>query len=394
MLAFSLIGLTFGAGAVVAQERAGETNSQQGQVVTAYLDYREVSFSYMTWSPPVVKRAAPFNKEPSFGGGTVHRGVLKLGGGASNDLAFAWNRTTGKLYLDLNGNLDLTDDAGGPFACQAARNYTQRFSDIHLPYQTPAGTWRMLVDLSLWDEGRLTCNLSMRSFWEGKVTLHGEEWQVGLLRHEPFLETAPGSTDFLLRPWSDHAKPFGFYDDRLDIMPFPPKLFLGSHAYELRCADEGRGQSARMRLEFAEREVKLGELKISGAFVRRVMLEGGHYRVVLDNPPATAKVPVGGYAAPKVCLQKGGLEACLDPQMPRRSDRVIVGEKTPGVLVAGGPLTNSISISKRGKYLNLNYHLEGVGGVYRLLNQDRSHPPEFTVYRGDKKLASGRFQYG
>ena len=34
------------------------------------------------------------------------------------------------------------------------------------------------------------------------------------------------------------------------------------------------------------------------------------------------------------------------------------------------------------------------GGAYQLVNQDRSHPPEFTVYQGDQKVASGKFEFG
>jgi hypothetical protein len=49
---------------------------------------------------------------------------------------------------------------------------------------------------------------------------------------------------------------------------------------------------------------------------------------------------------------------------------------------------------RRGTYLALNYRLTGVGGGYQLVNQDRSHPPEFTVYQGDKKIASGKFEFG
>ena len=64
------------------------------------------------------------------------------------------------------------------------------------------------------------------------------------------------------------------------------------------------------------------------------------------------------------------------------------------MLAVGGPLTNSVSINKRGKYLTLNYELLGAGGAYQLANNDRSHPPEFTVYRGEKKLVSGKFAYG
>jgi hypothetical protein len=71
-----------------------------------------------------------------------------------------------------------------------------------------------------------------------------------------------------------------------------------------------------------------------------------------------------------------------------------ISENKPAVLVAGGPLTNSVSISRRGKHLTMDYQLAGVGGAYQLVNQDRSHPPEFTIYQGDKKVGSGKFEFG
>jgi len=284
LLAISLIGLTFSAAVAVAEARGGETNSQQGQVVTAYLDYREVSEAPLHSGWGVVKRAEPFNKEPEFSGGTVLRGVFKLEGAATNDVAFAWDRTAGKLYLDLNGNGDLTDDVAGVFTSKRARHFTQTFPGVQLPFQEADGAWRILVDLTLADEGRLTCDVAIRSVWEGKLTLHGEEWQVALLRHGLFQPATPGTAELLLRPWGDHAKQFDFLTANLESMSFPSRLFFGGHAYDLRCADEGRGEKARIRLEFAEQEVKLGELKITGAFVRRVMLDGGRYRVLLDNP--------------------------------------------------------------------------------------------------------------
>jgi hypothetical protein len=41
------------------------------------------------------------------------------------------------------------------------------------------------------------------------------------------------------------------------------------------------------------------------------------------------------------------------------------------------------------------YQLVGAGGeAYQLANQDRSHPPEFAVFKGDKKIASGKFEFG
>jgi len=29
-----------------------------------------------------------------------------------------------------------------------------------------------------------------------------------------------------------------------------------------------------------------------------------------------------------------------------------------------------------------------------LANQDRSHPPEFAVFKDNKKIASGKFEFG
>jgi hypothetical protein len=34
------------------------------------------------------------------------------------------------------------------------------------------------------------------------------------------------------------------------------------------------------------------------------------------------------------------------------------------------------------------------GGSYRLTQEDRAKPPEFTVYRGGKKVESGKFEFG
>jgi hypothetical protein len=72
-----------------------------------------------------------------------------------------------------------------------------------------------------------------------------------------------------------------------------------------------------------------------------------------------------------------------------------VDGKTPAVLDAGGPLTNSVTASRHGQDLRLDYRLVGAGGeTYQLVKQDRSQPPEFAIYRGDKRIASGKFEFG
>jgi hypothetical protein len=72
-----------------------------------------------------------------------------------------------------------------------------------------------------------------------------------------------------------------------------------------------------------------------------------------------------------------------------------VDARTTAVLQTGGPLTNSVTASRQGQDLRLDYCLVGAGGeTYQLAKQDRSKPPEFAVYKGGKKIAYGTFEFG
>jgi hypothetical protein len=45
--------------------------------------------------------------------------------------------------------------------------------------------------------------------------------------------------------------------------------------------------------------------------------------------------------------------------------------------------------------LQLKYKLLGAdGGAYQLPMPDYQHPPEFAVFQGTNRLATGKFQYG
>ena len=117
-------------------------------------------------------------------------------------MAFVWNRTAGKLHLDLNRDLDLTDDPAGMFGCPEknySRNY-QTFTNIHLSFKTPAGSRQVLADLKFWDYGsRPNCTAAMRSFWQGRVVLQGIEWQAGVVE-DPFDKAGfPEGSYLLLR---------------------------------------------------------------------------------------------------------------------------------------------------------------------------------------------------
>ncbi len=62
-------------------------------------------------------------------------------------------------------------------------------------------------------------------------------------------------------------------------------------------------------------------------------------------------------------------------------------------LEIGAPLTSTVTWQRRGSVLKLDYALIGADG-WKYSSQDRSDPPRFTVYQGDREIGSGSFKYG
>ncbi|MGB8370824.1 MAG: hypothetical protein ACLPYZ_07450 [Limisphaerales bacterium] len=393
-----LFGASFKVNAAPGVEATAAANPQSGQVQTVHLDYVEVGYSFINRGLPLVTRSTPFAKEPAFAGSKVVRGTFQPGGSASNAIAFAWDRAAGKLYLDLNRNLDLTDDPDGVFGC-LEKNYSghyQTFANVRLPFKTPSGNREMLVDLNLNDYGsRPGCTAAVHSFWQGKVTLQGVECQVGVVEN-PFSRSDPAPDGYLLlRRWAARNEPFSTDAGSFVAFPFPRKLFYQNQACRLDCTNELSGNNARLKLQFTGEQPVLGELKINGHFIERAILQGGPYLVVLDQPETVVKVPVGKYNRPEVWLKQGDTVAYYSTYSVRPDQGITIDGNKPGLLAAGGPLTNSVSLSRHGKSLRFNYQLLGAGGeVYQLARVDRSQPPEFAVYKGDRKIASGKFEFG
>ena len=378
------------------------SSSPSANTTTASLEYQETDYSVVNWSVSLRTQTIPFKKEPVAVSGKIVRGILNFGGDASNSMAFVWQRDAGKLFLDLNRNQDLTDDPAGVFSSRAAKpvNY-QTFTNVHLPLNTTAGKGQVLADINFSDYGsRPNCSLAVRSFWQGKVTLQGRDWQVGIVQkiivQNNLKQISPFENgQLLLRPWEKRSQPFNTYDGSFAAVPFSRKLFVDGHAYQLNPVASLQNGAIKLALQFSEQSVTLGELKITGKFIQRLVLPGGPYLVVLDQPAGIVRIPTGSYNRPNVRLEQNGTGAFCNSGQPQAGRRIAVDDKTPAVLNVGGPLTNSVNASRHGQDLRLDYRLVGAGGeTYQLANQNRSQPPEFAIYKNDKKIASGKFEFG
>jgi hypothetical protein len=371
--------------------------SPSSNAITASLEYQEANYSVNTWGVALTTQTVFFKKEPPAASGKIIRGLMNFGGDSSNAIPFLWQRDARKLFLDLNRNRDLTDDPSGVYSSVPALpvNY-QTFTNVHLPFNTPSGSRRVLTDITLYDYGaQPNCFLAVRSFWQGKLALSGQDWQVGILEDAWGRFGSFDNSRLLLRPWEKRNQPFNVGDGLLDTVPFSRKLFVGGHAWQVEEIARSQNGEAGPALQFTEQSVALGELKITGQFIGRLVLGGGQYLVILDQPAGVVKVPTGSYNQPDVRLEHNGAGAFTRPGQPQGGGRISVDGKTPALLNAGGPLTNSVTASRQGADLHLDYLLVGAGGgTYQLAKQDTSKPPQFAVYQGDKKIGSGDFEFG
>ncbi len=379
-----------------SESRAAASAAPPARTQTVYLDSEAVGYTVGTWAVSCSPRVAQFNKEPIWSQGKVARGTLRFGNDRTNWLAFAWDQTAGRLYLDLNHNLDLTDDPTGVFVSRdrvQANSYVS-FKAIRLPLKTASGELETLVDLNFSPAGgSANCTATLHLSRLGKLTLDDADWQVGLVSN-PFENGAAWQRgQLLLRPWMER--------DRAEvnaptwaIFPFPDKLWLQGHAFALTWAVEVQTDKTRIALKLVEQQPALGEVKVAGTSIQRLILKGGSYLVVADRPDAALRVPAGDYTGFDAWLRKGDVTAYCSAL----AERLTVAARKPISLAVGGPLTNTVSVSRSGRDLSLSYQLLGVGGnSYQLLRRDGTRsadPPEFTIYRSGRQIASDKFRFG
>ena len=337
---------------------------------------------------------APFLKEPDLSQRHVFRSLLQFGKDTNNAIALIWDQPKHKLYVDLNGNLDLTDDPAGVFS-STGKGFQQVFTNVTLPLKTAAGlhardTGFASVHRRKGELGFTRSYIHVR-LWQAKVVFGGEEWQVAVL-DKLFGSERPTAAKFLLlRPWAVRTNSVSVYDPTSGIVPFPSQLFWLGQAFHLEHRFEPAGQTTVCKLEFTPQQPPLTELKLSGeSLCYAVLCATNGYTVLLHEPPGTVKVPQGVYTVSAAWLKKGPAEAFRLGGEP-----LVVKATTATNLVLGGPLTNWVVLERSGRKLLMSYQLKGAdGGSYRLAQQDRTQPPEFTVYHGGKKALAGKFEFG
>jgi hypothetical protein len=390
VLAWSGLGITaqFSAGAAPAELAAASAPADY----PVDLNYQETDEELVSRSVGIRLQANPFQKEPALPGQKVFRGSLLWGPRPEQDMAFIWDKGRGRLLLDLNRNRDLTDDPKGLLA-SASKGDSQTFTNIHLVLPTATGnrSVRLQLDFNSYQGSSVRAYAGLCSYWEARLSLDGKEWQFGLVESVADGKAPAAPLYVLLRSWAERERPFHLTSSSPDFFDYTTNLCFGNRAYALDCRYEPGGDSPKYKVTFKEQTPRLGELKVTGADLHRVILTAKpEMTVVLDPPAGTVKLPVGSYSLDEIWLRKGEVEAGSF-----RAGRLNVDARRPTSLVAGGPLTNSVEVKSQRDTLQLRYKLLGPGGrAYQVPRRADTRPPEFAVFQGTNRLAAGKFQYG
>ena len=134
-----------------------------------------------------------------------------------------------------------------------------------------------------------------------------------------------------------------------------------------------------------------GIINIQGKHIQRLVLTqqfAKHKVLKFNEPNESIKVAPGKYRISELELQ-GGYQ--IGGGGPDR--QITVEEGKPATLKVGGPLSQSVKVSRQGSWLKLDYKLEGIGGE-QYSDSQREKAPTFAVYQGDVQIGNGTFAYG
>ncbi len=180
----------------------------------------------------------------------------------------------------------------------------------------------------------------------------------------------------------------------------PVKQSLSAFAIALACSFITVPPAAFSQSEAVVQQPELCELKIEGHSILSLTLirMGDASGPVAGEkhlrPGKSLQLPAGRYYVESVELE--GEYQATGP-MPGEEQWFELARDKSSQLVIGAPLSPSVSVTRHGKFLEMDYQLvDAAGRSYTFVgrNVPRPEPPRFTVYQDGQVLGSDSFDYG
>jgi hypothetical protein len=341
---------------------------------------------YLATRVELGRQETPFRKEPAFGrNDRVVRRTLRVGPSPADLLGLAVNLSKRTLYLDLNQNQDLTDDAKGVYRSTTS---ACRFRNVRFCISN-GGTNRCYLldplDLTVPERGFAT----IRSVYAGRIALHGQQWSLHV---QDSLDGQFDARNRFMITGVSPSRQAGDTSYARAPASVSQHLFIAGHQYQFTFA-YSPGEDGPLRVSVQEVSAPMGELALEGNSIRWLVLQGEACLALVDSPGKSLALPLDTYRLQSACVQpapgvkplvssSGGASVTLEPGKVQS-------------LKLGLPLVSSVLVGASRDVLTLRHVLRGAGGeVYAVPQSDRRNPPKFAVYLKDRLLATGSFKFG
>lgn len=323
-----------------------------------------------------------FKKEPEYKGKSVSRHALQLGDAPADFMGIACDSEANTLYIDLNRNLDLTDDGPG-FKSKRGGGFMgfSDYNDITIEMTYGNVVVPYTLDISIY--GTFYFSAEVKSGWQGDIEIGDKTCQISI--SDDLNGAFDGYDVFRIEHDRNREARLDFGAE--DELPLPGWILFEGQIYRLETAFRVEDEETVLAVTVIPITENLMEISFEGDSVSRVMLSNndGEYGL-LDWPTPTMRIPQGSYSCYRVDL--------LDSfsGMPRNGATINANGNT--LLKAGGPLNQTVTAKRVGASLSLNYELRGVDDTEYEPDNSYQGNPRFAVYMGDRKVGSGQFEYG
>ena len=341
-----------------------------------------------SFSLPLEKSEVRFKKEPAYEGEVV-RSLLAVAPGGGEFIGFACDLQAKKLYLDLNRNLDLTDDPGGMFESNGD-NWGCSFEKVGIVVEQGGRRREMVINLTIY--GSRWGRYEVRSSWAGKgIEMGGRTFRVAVVDDGDGVLTEKDA--MFLDPGEVQGRKVSKNDRRVELHA-PATLVLDGEPFALAYEWSDDGQTLALTVEPAA-SVKLEEVERTGEGVERIVMQDDGVAGLFWAPGNRIRMPAGRYRA-SVWTRVGDEKRTSLWAAWNVSQRVPAGGGGE-VWRVGGPITSKLTCKKSVGRLQFDQATVGVGGEkYSLVNSSGVDmgKPKLRVKKNGQVVHVGEFEYG
>lgn len=353
---------------------------------TFSLEYRTDGKS-ADFSLPLGTSEVRFKKEPGYADNDVVRSVLYVAPGQKEFVGFACDSEGSTLYLDLNRNLDLTDDTEG-IVRSNSEGWGHSFEGVVIPVEQEGGLRELVVDLTIYGDqwGRY----EVKSSWESPAVLLGDQvFRVAVVDNGDGVIDAE-DTLYLETPEESKA------EDAPEIsmeLKAPASLVFNGVPYDLAYALSPDGKILTLSVEPSA--TLLVEVELKGKGVERMVMQNEAMAAVVFGPSTTIRIPPGDYYG-EVWVRTGEGKKSSLWNAGNVSLSVQGGQGRESWLV-GGPIVSRLTCSSPGNRLKFDQATVGVGGEKYSPDSGSGESigrAKLRIKQAGEVIHVGEFEYG